>query len=82
MLSCSFLKSNNATETISPPSTVNEEEGEEPIPDQLVLSDRSLPDGSQEQIIFSLTGDIDVHALQDLCDKVFFLPPCFALFFP
>ncbi|KAF3328683.1 putative acetyltransferase NSI isoform X1 [Carex littledalei] len=70
-IASSFLKNNNSTETMAPPSTINEEEAEEePIPDQLVLADRSLPDGSQEQIIFSLTGDIDVHALQDLCDKV------------
>ncbi|XP_078174994.1 nuclear shuttle interacting isoform X1 [Carex rostrata] len=70
-IASSFLKNNNATETMAPPSTINEEEAEEePIPDQLVLADRSLPDGSQEQIIFSLTGDVDVHALQDLCDKV------------
>ncbi|XP_078174995.1 nuclear shuttle interacting isoform X2 [Carex rostrata] len=69
-IASSFLKNNNATETMAPPSTINEEEAEEePIPDQLVLADRSLPDGSQEQIIFSLTGDVDVHALQDLCDK-------------
>lgn len=71
---------------MAPPSTLNEEEeAEEPIPDQLVLADRSLPDGSQEQIIFSLTGDVDVHALQDLCDKVlldfevFFLPCSFQI---
>lgn len=68
---------------MAPPSTINEEEAEEePIPDQLVLADRSLPDGSQEQIIFSLTGDVDVHALQDLCDKVFlYLKVIFTLYF-
>lgn len=63
-----FLKSNNSTETVEPPSTPLEEE--EPLPEELVLVERTLPNGSTEQIIFSSAGDVDVYDLQALCDKV------------
>uniref|UniRef100_A0A0A9B1T3 Uncharacterized protein n=1 Tax=Arundo donax TaxID=35708 RepID=A0A0A9B1T3_ARUDO len=63
-----FLKSNNSTETVEPPST--QLEIEEPVPEELVLLERTLPDGSTEQIIFSSAGDVDVYDLQALCDKV------------
>lgn len=62
------MKTNNNTETVEPPSTPLEEE--EPVPEELVLLERTLPDGSAEQIIFSSAGDIDVYDLQALCDKV------------
>ncbi|KQK05726.1 hypothetical protein BRADI_2g22150v3 [Brachypodium distachyon] len=67
-LKSGFLKTNNNTETVEPPSTPLEEE--EPVPEELVLLERTLPDGSAEQIIFSSAGDIDVYDLQALCDKV------------
>ncbi|KAF0925351.1 hypothetical protein E2562_016609 [Oryza meyeriana var. granulata] len=63
-----FLKGNNSTETVEPPSTPLEEE--EPLPEELVLLERTLADGSTEQIIFSSAGDVDVYELQALCDKV------------
>lgn len=62
------MKSNNSTETVEPPSTPLEEE--EPLSEELVLLERTLPDGSTEQIIFSSAGDVDVYDLQALCDKV------------
>lgn len=74
-LFCSFLKNNNTTEIIEPPSAPTEEE-EEPMPEEIVLIERTEPDGTFEQIIFSLSGDVDVYDLQALCDKV-----CFSLFF-
>ncbi|KAG8068304.1 hypothetical protein GUJ93_ZPchr0005g15318 [Zizania palustris] len=64
-----FLKSNNSTETVEPPSKTPFEE-EEPLPEELVLLERTLADGSTEQIIFSSAGDVDVYDLQALCDKV------------
>uniref|UniRef100_A0A0D9WHS2 aralkylamine N-acetyltransferase n=1 Tax=Leersia perrieri TaxID=77586 RepID=A0A0D9WHS2_9ORYZ len=63
-----FLKSNNSTETVEPPPAPFEEE--EPLPEELVLLERTLADGSTEQIIFSSAGDVDVYDLQALCDKV------------
>uniref|UniRef100_A0A0E0L3W1 aralkylamine N-acetyltransferase n=1 Tax=Oryza punctata TaxID=4537 RepID=A0A0E0L3W1_ORYPU len=63
-----FLKSNNSTETVEPPSAPIEEE--QPLPEELVLLERTLADGSTEQIIFSSAGDVDVYDLQALCDKV------------
>lgn len=66
-----FLKTSNSTETVEPPSTPLEEE--EIVPEELVLLERTLPDGSTEQILFSSAGDIDVYDLQALCDKVIFL---------
>uniref|UniRef100_A0A0E0PP21 aralkylamine N-acetyltransferase n=1 Tax=Oryza rufipogon TaxID=4529 RepID=A0A0E0PP21_ORYRU len=62
-----FLKSNNSTETVEPPSAPIEEE--EPLPEELVLLERTLADGSTEQIIFSSAGDVNVYDLQALCDK-------------
>ncbi|XP_020113757.1 serotonin N-acetyltransferase 1, chloroplastic [Ananas comosus] len=64
-----FLKNNNTTEIIEPPSAPTEEE-EEPMPEEIVLIERTEPDGTFEQIIFSLSGDVDVYDLQALCDKV------------
>lgn len=63
-----FLKSENASQVIEPPSTSLEEE--EPLLQELVLLERSQPDGTLEKIIFSSAGDIDVYELQALCDKV------------
>jgi hypothetical protein len=71
LLLCRFLKSNNSTETVEPPSAPIEEE--EPLPEELVLLERTLADGSTEQIIFSSAGDVNVYDLQALCDKVIFL---------
>ncbi|KAJ4980131.1 hypothetical protein NE237_010911 [Protea cynaroides] len=62
-----FLK-NNATQVIEPPSTLPEEE--EPLPQEIVLVERTQPDGTLEQVIFSSGGDVDVYDLQALCDKV------------
>ncbi|XP_043702745.1 histone acetyltransferase TAP1 [Telopea speciosissima] len=62
-----FLK-NNATQVIEPPSTLPEEE--EPLPQEIVLLERTEPDGTLEQVIFSSGGDVDVYDLQALCDKV------------
>ncbi|KAK1697389.1 hypothetical protein QYE76_014086 [Lolium multiflorum] len=67
-LKSGFLNTNNSTETVEPPLAPLEEE--EPIPEELVLLERTLPDGSTEQIMFSSAGDIDVYDLQALCDKV------------
>ncbi|XP_047095307.1 serotonin N-acetyltransferase 1, chloroplastic-like [Lolium rigidum] len=67
-LKSGFLNTNNSTETVEPPSTPIEDE--EPIPEELMLLERTLPDGSTEQIMFSSAGDIDVYDLQALCDKV------------
>jgi len=64
----SFLKNNSSTETVEPPPTPLEVE--EPLPEELVLLERTLPDGSTEQILFSSAGDVDVYDLQALCDKV------------
>ncbi|TVU19870.1 hypothetical protein EJB05_36045 [Eragrostis curvula] len=65
---CRFVKNNNSTQTVEPPSTPLEVE--EPVPEELVLLDRTLPDGSTEQIIFSSAGDVDIYDLEALCDKV------------
>uniref|UniRef100_A0A452ZCV9 Uncharacterized protein n=1 Tax=Aegilops tauschii subsp. strangulata TaxID=200361 RepID=A0A452ZCV9_AEGTS len=67
-LKSGFLKTSNSTETVEPLSTALEEE--EIVPEELVLLERTLPDGSTEQILFSSAGDIDVYDLQALCDKV------------
>nr|KYP39084.1 Acetyltransferase NSI [Cajanus cajan] len=64
----SGLKKNNTTQVIDPPST--DEEDEEPLPQEFVLVEKTEPDGTIEQIIFSSGGDIDVYDLQALCDKV------------
>ncbi|XP_059641187.1 probable acetyltransferase TAP2 isoform X3 [Cornus florida] len=62
-----FVK-NNTTQVIDPPSTLEEEE--EPLPEEFVLIEKTQPDGTVEQIIFSSGGDVDVYDLQALCDKV------------
>lgn len=46
---------------------------EEPLPDEFVLSERTLSDGSVEQIIFSSGGELNVYDIQELCDKVRFV---------
>ncbi|KAE8767812.1 putative acetyltransferase NSI [Hordeum vulgare] len=66
-LKSGFLKTSNSTETVEPPTTPLEEE--ELVPEELVLLERTLPDGSTEQILFSSAGDIDIYDLQALCDK-------------
>lgn len=53
---------------MEPPSTLAEEE--EPLPEELVLIEKTEPDGTVEEIIFSSGGDVDVYDLQALCDKV------------
>lgn len=67
-LCCRLLKT--PTQVIEAPSTVEEEE--EPLPEKFVLIEKTQPDGSIEQIIFSSGGDVDVHDLEALCDKVIF----------
>ena len=64
---CRFSK-NKPTDVIEPPSSLEEEE--EPLPQEFVLVEKTQPDGSIEQIIFSSGGDLDVYDLQALCDKV------------
>lgn len=54
---------------VEPPSTLQEEE-EEPLPEEFVLTETTLPDGNIEQIIFTSGGDVDIYDLQALCDKV------------
>lgn len=53
---------------VEPPSTLQEEE--EPLPEEFVLTETTLPDGNIEQIIFTSGGDVDIYDLQALCDKV------------
>ena len=69
----SFLKSNNSTDTVEPPPAPLEVE--ESLPVEIVLLERTLLDGSTEQILFSSAGDVDVYDLQALCDKVIFHQP-------
>uniref|UniRef100_A0A804Q312 aralkylamine N-acetyltransferase n=1 Tax=Zea mays TaxID=4577 RepID=A0A804Q312_MAIZE len=63
-----LLKNNSSTETVEPPPAPLEVE--EPLPVEIVLLERTLPDGSTEQILFSSAGDVDVYDLQALCNKV------------
>ncbi|AEE31432.1 unnamed protein product [Arabidopsis thaliana] len=67
-----FVKNNNSTQLVEPPSIVNDEEEEtEPLlPVEFTLVERNLEDGLVEEIIFSSGGEIDVYDLQGLCDKV------------
>lgn len=58
----------NSMQVIDPPSI--DEEDEEPLPQVFVLVEKTEPDGTIEQIIFSSGGDIDVYDLEALCDKV------------
>ncbi|KAF8402455.1 hypothetical protein HHK36_010539 [Tetracentron sinense] len=62
-----FLK-NNTAQVIELPSKLSEEE--EPLPKEIVLIEKTQPDGTIEQIIFSSGGDVDIYHLQALCDKV------------
>ncbi|KAG4388969.1 hypothetical protein GLYMA_09G272400v4 [Glycine max] len=64
----SGLMKNNSMQVIDPPSA--DEEDEEPLPQEFVLVEKTEPDGTIEQIIFSSGGDVDVYDLQALCDKV------------
>ncbi|KAL0375483.1 UNVERIFIED_CONTAM: putative acetyltransferase TAP2 [Sesamum radiatum] len=64
----SGILKNNTAQVIEPPSTIEEEE--EPLPEEFVLVERTSPDGTVEQIIFSSGGNVDVYDLQALCDKV------------
>ncbi|XP_030538740.1 histone acetyltransferase TAP1 isoform X1 [Rhodamnia argentea] len=63
----SFLK-DSATQIVDPPTVP--EEDEEILPQEFLLFEKTLTDGSLEQIIFSSGGDVDVYDLQALCDKV------------
>ncbi|CAH8254385.1 unnamed protein product [Arabidopsis lyrata] len=66
-----FVKNNNSTQLVEPPSIVEEEEETEPLlPVEFTLVERNLEDGLIEEIIFSSGGEIDVYDLQGLCDKV------------
>ncbi|XP_010499752.1 PREDICTED: acetyltransferase NSI isoform X2 [Camelina sativa] len=66
-----FVKNNNSTQLVEPPSIVDEEEDTEPLlPVEFTLVERTLQDGLIEEIIFSSGGEIDVYDLQGLCDKV------------
>lgn len=70
----SGLIKNNSTQVIEPPSsTPQEDEEQEPLPEEFVLVEKTLPDGTIEQIIFSSGGDVDIYDLQSLCDKVNFI---------
>ncbi|KAG2404485.1 hypothetical protein LR48_Vigan503s000900 [Vigna angularis] len=64
----SGLMKDNSMQVIDPPSI--DEEDEEPLPQVFVLVEKTEPDGTIEQIIFSSGGDIDVYDLEALCDKV------------
>ncbi|MED6206962.1 putative acetyltransferase tap2, variant 2 [Stylosanthes scabra] len=64
----SGLIKNNTTQVVDPPDA--DEEDEEPMPQEFVLVEKTEPDGTVEQIIFSSGGDVDVYDLQALCDKV------------
>ena len=55
-------------QVIDPLST--DEENVEPLSQDFVLVEKTEPDGTIEQIIFSSGGDVDVYDLQALCDKV------------
>ncbi|EOA38489.1 hypothetical protein CARUB_v10010255mg, partial [Capsella rubella] len=66
-----FVKNNNSTQLVEPPSIVDDEEETEPLlPVEFTLVERTLQDGLIEEIIFSSGGEIDVYDLQGLCDKV------------
>ncbi|KAF3587318.1 hypothetical protein F2Q69_00030441 [Brassica cretica] len=66
-----FVKNNNTTQLVEPPSTTEEDEFAEPVlPVEFTLVERTLQDGLIEEIIFSSGGEIDVYDLQTLCDKV------------
>ncbi|CAH8347457.1 unnamed protein product [Eruca vesicaria subsp. sativa] len=66
-----FVKNNNTTQLVEPPSTIEEDEDTEPVlPVEFTLVERTLQDGLVEEIIFSSGGEIDVYDLQTLCDKV------------
>ncbi|KZV40860.1 hypothetical protein F511_22799 [Dorcoceras hygrometricum] len=58
---------NNTAQVIEPPSAAEEEDI---LPEEFVMVERTQPDGTVEQIIFSSGGNVDVYDLQDLCDKV------------
>lgn len=63
----SFLKNNN-TQVVETPTSLLEDE--EPLPQEIVLLERTQSDGVVEQIVFSSAGDVDLYDLQTLCDKV------------
>ncbi|XP_051131364.1 histone acetyltransferase TAP1 isoform X2 [Andrographis paniculata] len=63
----SGILKNNTAQVIEPASTAEEEV---PFPEEFVLVERTRPDGTVEQIIFSSGGNVDVYDLQALCDKV------------
>ncbi|KAH6769386.1 nuclear shuttle interacting [Perilla frutescens var. frutescens] len=64
----SGILKNSTTQVIEPPVVAEEEE--ELLPEEFVLVERTRPDGTIEQIIFSSGGNVDVYDLQALCDKV------------
>ena len=67
---CSLLK-NNPTPVMEPLSDLPNEE-EESEPEEIVLFEKEQPGGAIEKIVFASGGNVDVHGLQILCDKVFY----------
>ncbi|XP_074311938.1 histone acetyltransferase TAP1 [Silene latifolia] len=65
----SGILKNNTKRSVEPAIPIEEEE-EEPMPVEFVLSENTQTDGTVEQIMFSSGGDIDLYDLQALCDKV------------
>lgn len=64
----SSLLKNNPTPVMEPLSDLpNEEETE---PEEIVLFEKEQPGGTIEKIVFSSGGNVDVHDLQILCEKV------------
>ncbi|PIA46144.1 hypothetical protein AQUCO_01600424v1 [Aquilegia coerulea] len=66
-LTAGFLNK-NAKQVIEPPSTPPEEE--QPLPQEIVLFEKTQPDGTIEQILYSSGGDVDVYDFQALAAKV------------
>uniref|UniRef100_A0A7N0T392 Uncharacterized protein n=1 Tax=Kalanchoe fedtschenkoi TaxID=63787 RepID=A0A7N0T392_KALFE len=64
----SGFEKNSTIQVIEPASEDGLEE--ESLLDEFVLSERTLPDGSVEKIIFSSGGEVNVYDVQELCDKV------------
>lgn len=65
----SSLLKNNPTSVIEPLSDLPNEE-EESEPEEVILFEKEEPGGTVEKIVFASGGNVDVHDLQILCDKV------------
>ncbi|XP_057821800.1 probable acetyltransferase TAP2 isoform X2 [Cryptomeria japonica] len=67
----SGLLKNNPTQVMDPLLDLPEEKQEEESePEEIVLIEKEQPDGTIVKILFASGGDVDVHDLQKLCDKV------------